>query len=201
MMLDLYRPGASPIHRMAAGYKILALAVCGTVLFLADSLGFAIAFGAATIMLYPAASLKLRYAWAQIRPVAWILVLLFAVQIVMNDLATAMLVVIRFASLLMLAGLVTLTTKTSAMIEAMERGFAVLRFTGINPAKVSLALSLALRFIPVLAAITGQVREAQKVRGLDSSIIAIAIPLIVRMLRMSDQISEAIEARSYDPGR
>jgi biotin transport system permease protein len=128
-----------------------------------------------------------------------VLILLLAVQLAISGAPTAFLVVSRFGGLLMLAGLVTLTTRTSDMIEAMERGFAALRFTGINPAKVGLALSLALRFIPVLAAMTVEVREAQKVRGLDNSIITIAIPLIVRMLRMSDQISEAIEARSYDP--
>jgi biotin transport system permease protein len=128
-----------------------------------------------------------------------VLILLLAVQLAISGAPTAFLVVSRFGGLLMLAGLVTLTTRTSDMIEAMERGFAALRFTGINPRKVGLALSLALRFIPVLAAMTVEVREAQKVRGLDNSIIAIAIPLIVRMLRMSDQISEAIEARSYDP--
>ncbi len=197
-MFDLYKAGDSVIHRMAAGYKILALAVCGTALFMADNPFAAVAFSVATALLYLAAGLKLRHAWKQLRPVIWILVLFFTVQLAISGLPTAILVASRFAGLLMLAGLVTLTTKTSDMIDAMERGFSVLRFARINPAKISLALSLALRFIPVLGAMTAEVREAQKVRGLDNSIIAIAIPLIVRMLRMSDHISEAIEARSYD---
>ena len=56
-----------------------------------------------------------------------------------------------------------------------------------------------LRFIPVLAQITREVREAQRVRGLENSVTALAIPLFVRTLRMSDDIADAIEARGYRP--
>ena len=83
------------------------------------------------------------------------------------------------------------------LIDGIERGLPFLRPLGVNPAKVSLALSLALRFIPVLAQITQEVREAQRVRGLENSVIALAIPLFVRPLRMSDDIADAIEARGY----
>lgn len=200
-MFDLYRPGNSALHRMAPAIKILALAISGTLLFLADETPVVLAFAVLTLIFYRLAGLTLSCALEQIRPVAWILALLFIAQFVMNDGATAILIVARFAVLLMLAGLLTLTTRSSEMIAAMERGLRLLRFAGINPAKVSLALSLALRFIPVLARITNDVREAQKVRGLERSIIAIAIPVAVRTLRMADAVSDAVEARSYDPQR
>ena len=64
---------------------------------------------------------------------------------------------------------------------------------------MSLAISLTLRFIPVLAQITRDVREAQRVRGLEGNIVALAIPLVVRTLRISDDIADAIEARGYNP--
>ena len=85
------------------------------------------------------------------------------------------------------------------MIEALQGGLVWLRAIGVNPAKVSLAISLALRFIPVLAAVTSEVREAQRARGLDANILAIAVPVVVRTLKMADDIAAAIEARSYDP--
>jgi len=105
----------------------------------------------------------------------------------------------RLAALMLMAALVTLTTRTSEMIDALEKGLFWLRFLRINPAKVSLALSLALRFIPVLAGITAEVREAQKARGLDRSVLAVAIPVIVRTLKMADDIAAALEARAWDP--
>jgi biotin transport system permease protein len=72
-----------------------------------------------------------------------------------------------------------------------------LRPIGVNPDKVSLAISLALRFIPVLGRITMDVREAQKARGLERSVIAVALPVAIRAIKMADEISDAIDSRGY----
>lgn len=198
-MFDLYRPGESLLHRAPAGGKVLALAVLGTAAFLVDDI--AVIFGALALTLYGyrACGLPMKSAWSQIRPTLWILLAIFVAQAIFNTWQLGVFVVARFALLLLLAGLLVLTTRASDMIDGIERGLPFLRPIGVNPAKVSLALSLALRFIPVLAQITREVREAQRVRGLETSIIALAIPLIVRTLRMSEDIADAIEARGYAP--
>lgn len=198
-MFELYRPGTSFLHRMPAGWKLLALALAGTGLFLISTLPLLLALLAGAALLYPAAGLSLKAGWAQLRPAFWILLAIFLAQGLLNSWALAVFVVARFAALLMLAGLLTLTTPVSAMIAAMEHGFRPLRHIGASPAKISLALALALRFIPVMAALTREVREAQKVRGLDRSVLAVAVPVVVRMLRMSDDIADAIDARGYNP--
>jgi biotin transport system permease protein len=198
-MFDLYRPGTSFLHRAPAGGKVLALAVLGTLAFLIDDIHIIFAGLAVTLTLYPVCGLPMRSAWSQIRPTLWILVAIFIAQVIFNSWQLGLFVVARFAVLLLLAGLLTLTTRASEMIDGIERGLPFLRPLGVNPAKVSLALSLALRFIPVLAQITQDVREAQRVRGLENSIVALAIPLFVRTLRMSDDIADAIEARGYAP--
>lgn len=200
-MFELYRPGSSFLHGMRPGAKLLALAGCGTAIFLLPGLPAICAVLLAVLGIYAATGLGLAAAWAQLRPVLVIFAILFAAQVWISGWLTGAFFIARFAALLMLAGLLTLTTRVSDMVAAMERGFQVLRPIGLNPSKISLALALALRFIPVLAQITGEVREAQKVRGLDRSIIAIAIPVIVRTLRMSDAIADAIEARGYNPDR
>ena len=40
------------------------------------------------------------------------------------------------------------------------------------------------------------VREAQRARGLDRHPLALAVPLVLRTLKMADEVAEAIEARS-----
>lgn len=198
-MLELYRPGHSFLHRLSPGIKLLALAVCGTSLFLIDSLLVVIVFFVSILALFPLCRMPLITAWQQIRPVIWILLILFVAQFFLNGWALAVFVTIRFAALLMMAGLLTLTTRSSDMIDALERILWVTRYVGLNPAKISLALSLALRFIPVLATVTHDVREAQKVRQLERSVLAVAIPVVIRTLRMADDIADAIDARGYDP--
>ncbi|MCW7760886.1 energy-coupling factor transporter transmembrane component T family protein [Photorhabdus luminescens] len=200
MSLSGYNPGSSFLHRVSPGLKIISLVILGTLLFVVPRIDLSVTALTGIVLLYLLAKISLKTAWMQLRPALWILVLIFIVQLLLHHWTAGVLVVVRLASLLLLASLVTLTTRSSDMIGALEKGLGWLYYLGINPGKVSLALSLTLRFIPVLGSITAEVREAQKARGLDKSIIAIAVPVIVRMLKMADDISAAIEARSYDPG-
>lgn len=199
MTVSEYLPGNSFIHRAPPGLKLLTLAVLATLLFVYPNLIFAAVTLAATIVLYPLAGISARVMLAQVKPIFAILLLLFVVQLAMVNWQSGLLVVVRLSALMLIASLITLTTRSSEMIEALEKRLTWLYFIGVNPAKISLALSLALRFIPVLAAITQEVREAQKARGLNNSVIAVAIPVIVRTLKMADSIAAALEARAYDP--
>ncbi len=199
MTVSEYLPGHSFIHRAPPGLKLLTLAVLATLLFVYPNLIFAAVTLAAIVVLYPLAGINARTMLAQVKPIFAILLLLFVVQLVMVNWQSALLVVVRLSALMLIASLITLTTRSSDMIEALEKRLTWLYFIGVNPAKISLALSLALRFIPVLAAIAQEVREAQKARGLNNSVIAVAIPVIVRTLKMADSIAAALEARAYDP--
>ncbi|TNC13539.1 energy-coupling factor transporter transmembrane protein EcfT [Methylobacterium terricola] len=196
-----YVPGRSPVHRCPPGAKILTLVAAGTILFAWPRLDFALAALAGAGLLYGLAAIPARLVLAQLRPLAWILAVLALVQLALDGWQAGLLVAARLAALVLLAGLVTLTTRSSDLIEALQRGLAWLRPLGANPAKVGLAIALTLRFIPVLAAITAEVREAQRARGLEGSLVALAVPVVVRMLKMSDDIAAAIDARSYDPDR
>ncbi|SHK29171.1 biotin transport system permease protein [Shimia gijangensis] len=198
-MLDLYSPGTSYLHRLGPGPKILTMMLGGTGLFLFDSLPIACAAFIAIAALYPVAGLTAKQAWAQIRPLLWIFAIFFALQWWLSGLTTAAFVVIRLAALILLASLVTLTTRASDMIDSLTHALGFLRPFGANPAKIGLSISLALRFIPVLAQITQEVREAQKTRGLERSVIATALPVAIRTIKMADDISDAIEARGYRP--
>lgn len=199
-MTGLYHPGESWLHRLWPGAKLAALAGVGTVLFLRESLPLSAGVLAVALMLYAVARIPAGLVWAQLRPLIWVLAILFAVQWLIDGLPMAIFMITRLVVLILLAALVTLTTRSADMIDTLTRALSPLRLIGVDPARVSLALSLALRFIPVLGTITEDVREAQRARGLDRSVIALAVPVILRLLRMADEIAEAIDARGYDPG-
>ncbi|WP_294227262.1 energy-coupling factor transporter transmembrane protein EcfT [uncultured Shimia sp.] len=196
-MLDLYSPGSSILHRLPPAPKMLAMMFGATLLFINQSLPVTIVATLVILVLYPIAQLTLKQAFAQVRPLLIIFVLFFVVQWYFSGLELAAYVVLRLAALILLASLVTLTTRSSDMIDTMTRGLRYLKPIGVNPEKVSLAISLALRFIPVLAQITREVREAQKVRGLERSVIAVAMPMAIRAIKMADDISDAIDSRGY----
>ncbi|MFH1806503.1 MAG: energy-coupling factor transporter transmembrane protein EcfT [Pseudomonadota bacterium] len=198
MIAGLYIAGHSALHRVAAGGKILALMVLGTGVFLIADWPVLAAVLMAVLVLYPLSGFGLRILWAQAKPMIWLLVLFFAVQLWLNDWQAGLVVVLRLSAIVLFAALVTLTTKTSAMLVALERAMGPLRRLGVNPQKVSLAFSLVLRFIPVIAQVASEIRDAQRARGLDKSILALIVPLIIRTLKMADDVADAIDARSFD---
>ncbi len=198
-MHDLYRPGNSLFHRMHAGHKVLCLVFAGSTIFLVSNLITLIAALVMITFCYRLAGLSLSDAYQQLRPVVVVLLLILIVQGLIHSWTLGFTVIARFAFLLLAAGLLTLTTRVSDMITTIESNLHWLRPIGVNPGKVSLAISLTLRFIPVMRRVTTEVREAQKVRGLERNLPALAIPVITRMLKMSDDISDALDARGYDP--
>lgn len=196
MIYSTYVEGASPLHSLPAAVKLFFVTLLGTGVFLCEDLRIlgGVLFG--VVLLYLLARLSLGTLVRQLKFTAPLLVIIFAVQWVVADWQIGLLIILRFAILILAASLVTLTTRTSDMVEALEQLLQPLRHVGVNVAKVSLCLSLTIRFIPVMARVTEQVREAQRARGLERSIIAVAMPAVIRLLRMSDEIAEAIEARS-----
>ena len=184
---------------MTPGPKMLVMMIGATALFINQSLVVTVLALFSVLGLFLLAQLTLKQAWAQVRPLVWIYALFFAVQWSFSGLELAAYVVLRLATLILLASLVTLTTRSSDMIDTMTSALRFLKPFGVNPAKVGLAISLALRFIPVLAQITQEVREAQKARGLEKSVIAVAMPVAIRTIKMADDISVAIESRGYRP--
>ena len=198
MIAGLYIDGNSVLHRAQAGPKILAMVALGTGVFMVPDWPVVSLVLASVIALYRLSGFGWRVIIAQIRPMAWLLAIFFAVQLWLNDWQAGLLVISRIAAIVMFASLITLTTKTSDMLASLESALRPLKPLGVNPEKVSLAISMVLRFIPVIATVASEIRDAQRARGLDRSILAMIVPLIIRTLKMADDVADAIEARSFD---
>ncbi|WP_216853625.1 energy-coupling factor transporter transmembrane component T family protein [Phytoactinopolyspora halotolerans] len=198
MLTGAYVARSSPLHRVPPGAKVSALAVaCIGLLWVRTPQAVGVAV-AAVAVLYGIGRIRPREAWSQIRPLRWFVLVILAVQLLITDWVTATSLTARIVLAVALAGLVTLTTRTTELMAAMERGLAPLRRVGVDPARVALMMSLAIRSIPVVASIAGQVRDAQRARGQERSIRAFAVPLVVGVLRYADTLGEALQARGMD---
>jgi biotin transport system permease protein len=191
----LYVDHDSVVHRLPPGGKLVALVVVGTAVFLSGDWRILAGILATVVVLYRCARVPWRVMLRSLRP-ALLAVVFVVVAGLLDGWLTAALVALRLATLVLLASVITLTTRTSAMLESLERALRPLRRAGVDPAKVSLALSLALRFVPVIAQIVLEVREAQRVRGMERNLLAVALPVVIRTLRMADDIADAVDARS-----
>jgi len=186
------------LHRVPAGVKLFVLAVAGAAVFLTDDVRILAGFAAVAVLLPVSAWLPAKPLAKQVAPAAVLIAALAVFHIALGDPRDAFLVSARLGTVILLAVALTLTTRVSAMVDAMERFLTPLRCVGVDPAKAGFTLALAIRFIPVLFAMTAEIREAQKARGLEGNVFAVVMPLLVRTLRMADDLTEAIAARGYD---
>ena len=199
-MLSLYLPGDTLLHRQPAGRKLALLIAAGIGLFLVKSpiILAAAAVAAAALLL------SVRPPPAQIRRQLFgpflVLAAIFIAAALLDGLRPACIVLLRLAALILLASAVTLSTRTSEMLEACEKALHPLERIGLlNAARVSLAVSLVLRFVPEIFRHYHEIREAQAARGLHGNPVALVVPLLVRTLRAADDIAAAIDARCYPP--
>jgi len=184
--------------QLPTGLKLAALFFASIGLFSIQRLDLMFVALIAILLLFKLSGLQFNDFLRQSKTIFWIVAILFCFQIFFTSWHTALVVSLRFCALFLVASLFTLTTATSKMMDSLERFFIFLKPLGINPAKVSLLLSLTLRFIPMFAQILNEVREAQKARGLGNNIVAIINPLIIRALKIQDDVASAIKARGYD---
>jgi biotin transport system permease protein len=196
--LGLYVPGDSVLHRVRAGHKLVAMLLAGAVSVFLDEV-WQVGVALLLVMLgYLLAGLSPRLVVAQLRPLLWVAGLAAVVHVFVNGWERAAVVIGVLAALVLLAALVTLTTRTTAMVDAMVVACRPLRVFGVDPERVGLVLALGVRSVPVVIGLAEEVREAQQARGLGASPRAFAVPLIVRSLRHADALGEALVARGVE---
>jgi biotin transport system permease protein len=201
--LALYVPRASAVHRLPAGVKLLCLAVLAVALFALPTITAA---GAALVGVLAVGVVVARLPVAvlarQARAVRWWLLALLVVHALTTDLLTGVHVALRLLTLVLAAAVVTATTRVSEMVAVVERLCGPLRLIGIRPARVGLAITMALRFIPVLVERADRIRAAQAARGGSPrgvrALRTTVAPLLVQVLQMAHDVSEALDARGAD---
>lgn len=193
--IGLYEPGHSPVHRLAAGPKFLGLLVFAVLVLVLDE---PLALGGCALAVfagYVLARISPRRCWQAARLLVPVLIVVFGLQWWLLGLETAFAVSLRLLAALAAANLFTLTTRVDDLISTVERALGPLRRFGVRPERIGLLVGLTLQAVAALSTIAGQAREAQRARNAERSLPAFAVPFLVRTLRHSDELGEALAAR------
>ena len=118
-------------------------------------------------------------------------------------------IILRLIMMLSLTMMLTATTKPMDLTYAFEWYMFPLRGIHFPVSEIAMTLSIALRFIPTLLDETDRIMKAQASRGVDfnhgrfgkriKAIISLIIPLFISAIERSEELSNAMEARGYDP--
>ncbi len=118
-------------------------------------------------------------------------------------------IIFRLIMMIMITMVLTGTTKPMDLTYGLEWYMAPLKLVKFPAHIVAMTLSIALRFIPTLLDETNRIMKAQSSRGVDfnhggfikraGALISLIIPLFVSAIGRSEELSNAMEARGYDP--
>jgi biotin transport system permease protein len=198
-VITLYRSGTSPIHRMPAGAKVLTfIAITLAITLSANSVWTLPTALLLVVSGYLLAGLGLRDLVGQIVAVRWVVVVMLVTQLVFLPALVAVTNTGRVLAVMVLAALITLTTRIPALLDATERALAPLRRFGVRPSSVGLLLGMTITSIPVIAGFATAIREAQRARGVPIRFTTFVVPLLVMSLKHSDDLADALTARGVE---
>ncbi len=121
----------------------------------------------------------------------------------------ALRILVRLFLMIELTMLLTATTKPLDLTFGLEWYMTPLRYVGFPSHEVAMVISLALRFIPTILEDVERIMRAQESRGVDfrhgslrnriRAYISLIIPLFVSSFLRSNELSDAMTVRAYDP--
>ena len=197
-MLGAYVHGSSVLHRLQPGAKLLGLIGFSIVMLglrgvpaglIALGLGLAFAI---------IAGLRGRALWRATRAFLVIAAVLFAFQWWMHGWERGLEVVCDLLALILAASAVTASTRASDMLETVTWALGPLRVFHVDPERVALAFSLAIRAIPLMLEIGRETGDAARARGLERSPRARVIPFVLRSVAHAQATGDALTARGLD---
>ncbi len=122
----------------------------------------------------------------------------------------ALTMIVRMSYLIIGSSIMTLTTTPNALTDGLEKGLSPLRKIGVPVHEISMMMSIALRFIPILIEETDKIMKAQMARGADfesgglirrtRAMVPLLVPLFVSAFRRASDLALAMEARCYHGG-
>jgi len=226
MAVAQYYPRSSPIHRLDPRCKVVAVTAIVVGLFLRSSFAALAVYGAAAAAGLLVSGVPLGWIARGLRPVVWLLVLTFVVQLLFapgsafatlgplhlstRGLAVAGYLSLRLVVLIVASLLLTLTTPPIALTDALAWLGRPLCRLHVPTEELALMVTIALRFIPTVLQEIDTIMKAQRARGASfnrggplrraRALVPVLVPLFILSFRRADELALAMEARCYQPG-
>lgn len=224
MALGQYHKSDSALHRMDPRFKILIAVAYMLIIFIArDAIGLllVLAFLAAAVAW---SGIPLRMLAVSLRPVIVFVVFTFVVNLLFirsghslatlgpltitsGGVSTASFMTTRLLALFVSTALLGFTTSPVDLADGMEGLLSPLERFGVPAHEISMMMSIALRFIPILVAEKERIVRAQTARGADfesghliartRALIPVLTPLFMSAFRHAEDLAIAMESRCY----
>ncbi len=221
-----YYPGKSVLHRLDPRTKFI-----GTLAFLISVFVFHTFLGYLVATVFLAAMIKLstvpvKFIFKGLKAIVIILMITVffnmlltpgevlwkfgILKITKEGVSLAVKMAIRLIYLVIGSSVMTLTTTPNQLTDGLERLLRPLNKIHVPVHEISMMMSIALRFIPILLEETDKIMKAQMARGADfesgnfiqraKNMVPLLVPLFISAFRRANDLAMAMEARCYHGG-
>lgn len=221
-----YYPAESVMHRLDARTKLIGTFIYIISLFTFH--GFA-GYVITTVFLFGIirfSKVPIKYILKGLKPIVILLIITFVFNLFLSDgtpifqykflkitdkgLKGAIFMVIRLIYLILGSSLMTFTTTPNQLTDGLEYVLKPLKRIHVPVHEISMMMSIALRFIPILLEETDKIMKAQTARGADfesggmlkraKNLVPLLVPLFISAFRRANDLAMAMEARCYNGG-
>ena len=221
-----YYPVESVVHRLDPRTKLFGTLIYIISLFFADNL---LCYAVATVFLAMAvrtSRVPFKFIVRGLKAIVFLLLISISFNLFLTSgrvifqigflkvthegLRLAVFMGLRLMYLVIGSSVMTLTTTPNQLTDGLERSLGCLNRLHVPVHEISMMMSIALRFIPILIEETDKIMNAQKARGaqLDTgkmtdwvkALVPVLIPLFISAFRRADELAMAMECRCYRGG-
>lgn len=225
--LGQYFPGNSPVHLLDPRTKLIMLVVYIVALFVASWwISYAVMF-VFLVMVIAISRIPLKSILRGMKPLLFILIFtgilnvfftpgdnvlvsFWGIDITLDGIERALLMMLRILMLITGTFLLTYTTSPISLTDGLESLLNPLKKLHLPVHELSMMMCIAMRFIPTLIEETDKIMAAQKARGADfesgklidrvKALVPILVPLFISAFRRADELATAMECRCYQGG-
>ncbi len=224
VIIGQYIPENSRIHRLDPRTKILLTFVWILTIILTNKLlnfGLIILF---LLLIIQLAKIPGKSVWNSVRPILPIILFtsffnliytkgsvigsFYFLEVTQEGIRISVFLTLRILLIVTGCSLLTFTTSLTAITDGLESLLSPLKKWGVKVNDISMMITIAIRFIPVLSEEINKIKEAQMARGASfeskkflgkiRGILPILVPLIYSAFRRAYELTTAIECRCYN---
>lgn len=194
-MHSFYSDERTWLHAVSAAFKLVFLLVLGIGLYTTQAIGILMVMGTSCVVLFASLGHVGWHARRLLTPLAIACALILGFHMLMQELHTGLISVLRLLSIGLMGAALTLTTLPSDLLHTIERSLRPLNRWGLHSHRIALQLALMLRFIEHFFMVWRQLNDAHKIRTGRAGGLRLLAPLTLHMLQAAKRVADALALR------
>ena len=197
-LFGTYQPLNTPVHRAPLWAKGVFILLLGIYLAATSHWGFGLAALALVLALGALAKIPWR-TWVQsLASLSWVLAILLVYYLVSGKIESGADVLLTLLTMIAASKVLLWSTPLPVLIDGFIWLCTPLKWVGVSPERVGLALTLMVRSIPVIMDSWQLIQAAVAARGIKVSQFRLFIPLVIATVAYAHETGDALAARGLD---